>query len=77
MRALTSVNVTRADEEEEEYDFEYSDEDQEETDVGLENTYYAAKALRGEDPQAALEAFKEASCTDSEIVFHAAKGIGA
>lgn len=52
---------TRADEEEEEYDFEYSDEEQEETDVDLENTYYAAKALKTEDPAAAVEAFREAS----------------
>ena len=51
----------RGDEEEEEYDFEYSDEEEEETDVDLENSYYAAKALKLEDPRAAVEAFREVS----------------
>ncbi|CAM9556475.1 unnamed protein product [Ectocarpus sp. 12 AP-2014] len=46
--------------EEEDYDFEYSEEEQEETDVGLENSYYSAKALKAEDPKAAVEAFREA-----------------
>ncbi|CAM9778391.1 unnamed protein product [Ectocarpus sp. 4 AP-2014] len=47
-------------EEEEDYGFEYSEEEQEETDVGLENSYYSAKALKAEDPKAAVEAFREA-----------------
>ncbi|CAM9094694.1 unnamed protein product [Pylaiella littoralis] len=47
------------DEEEEDYDFDYSDEEEEETDVGLENSYYSAKALKAEDPKAAVEAFRE------------------
>eukprot|EP00904_Undaria_pinnatifida_P000042 jgi/Undpi1/10038/HiC_scaffold_28.g12492.m1 len=49
----------RGDGEEEEYDFEYSDEEEEETDVDLENSYYAAKGLKQEDPRAAVEAFRE------------------
>lgn len=50
----------RGEEEEEDYDFDYSDEGEEDTDVDLENTYYAAKALKAEDPKAAVEAFREA-----------------
>ncbi|CAM9757437.1 unnamed protein product, partial [Hapterophycus canaliculatus] len=46
-------------EEEEDYGFEYSDEEEEETDVGLENNYYSAKALKEDDPKAAVEAFRE------------------
>ncbi|CAM9968339.1 unnamed protein product, partial [Ectocarpus sp. 8 AP-2014] len=45
--------------EEEDYDFEYSEEEQEETDVGLENSYYSAKALKAEDPKAAVMAQEE------------------
>lgn len=55
----TCHTCNRGDEEEEEYDFEYSDEEEEETDVDLENSYYAAKALKQEDPRAAVEAFRE------------------
>lgn len=51
----------RGDESEEEYDFEYSDDNEEETDVDLENSYYSAKALKTEDPRAAVEAFREVS----------------
>lgn len=65
---------SRGEEEEEEYDFEYSDEEQEETDVDLENTYYAAKALKAEDPRAAVEAFREASDTSHESSFFSAAG---
>ena len=49
--------------EEEEYDFEYSDEEQETTDFALENKYYSAKAIKAQDPRAAVEAFREASPT--------------
>lgn len=49
----------RGDDSEEEYDFEYSDDEEEETDVDLENRYYSAKALKTEDPRAAVEAFRE------------------
>ena len=63
-------DTRRGDEEEEEYDFEYSDEEEEDTDVhvDLENSYYSAKALKAEDPEAAVEAFREvkvATMTDN------------
>lgn len=62
LSSVTAAACTnRGDESEEEYDFEYSDEEVEETDVDLENSYYSAKVLKGEDPQAAVEAFREAS----------------
>lgn len=57
----------RGEESEEEYDFEYSDEEQEETDVDLENSYYAAKALKGQDPLAAVEAFREVRTSRGEF----------
>lgn len=49
----------RGDDSEEEYDFDYSDDEEEETDVDLENRYYSAKAIKTEDPRAAVEAFRE------------------
>ncbi|CAB1111636.1 unnamed protein product [Ectocarpus sp. CCAP 1310/34] len=52
--------------EEEDYDFEYSEEEQEETDVGLENSYYSAKALKAEDPKAAVEAFRAVMAQEEE-----------
>lgn len=56
----------RGDEEEEDYDFDYSDEGEEDTDVDLENRYYSAKALKAEDPKAAVEAFREARSTQGK-----------
>lgn len=61
--AHTTHGTRRGDEEEEDYDFEYSDEGEEDTDVDLENSYYSAKALKAEDPKAAVEAFREARKT--------------
>ncbi|KAK3606299.1 hypothetical protein CHS0354_037976 [Potamilus streckersoni] len=41
----------------EEYDLEYSEESNSEPDVDLENQYYNSKALKEDDPQAALDSF--------------------
>ena len=42
----------------EEYDLEYSEESNSEPDVDLENQYYNSKALKEDDPKAALESFQ-------------------
>jgi len=42
----------------EEYDLEYSEESNSEPDVDLENQYYNSKALKEDDPRAALESFQ-------------------
>lgn len=40
------------------YDFEYEDEDEEQSgDVDIENKYYNAKQVKGEDPEAAIDEF--------------------
>lgn len=39
------------------YGLEYSEESEDEPDVDLENQYYNSKALKGDDPKAALESF--------------------
>lgn len=40
------------------YDFEYEDGDEEESgDVDVENKYYNAKQLKGDDPEAAIDEF--------------------
>merc|ERR1711990_1394867 len=44
--------------EDEEYDLEYSEESNSEPDVDLENQYYNSKALKEDDPKAALESFQ-------------------
>ncbi|KAK2757970.1 hypothetical protein FQN54_004376 [Arachnomyces sp. PD_36] len=46
-------------ESDQEYDFEYedSDEDQESGDIGIENKYYKAKQIKGEDPDEAIDEF--------------------
>ena len=44
--------------EDEDYDLEYSEESNSEPDVDLENQYYNSKALKEEDPRAALESFQ-------------------
>ncbi|KAH7073400.1 PCI domain-containing protein [Paraphoma chrysanthemicola] len=42
----------------EQYDFEYDDDDDDETgDVDIENKYYNAKQLKGEDPESAIDEF--------------------
>jgi COP9 signalosome complex subunit 2 len=43
--------------EDEDYDLEYSEDSNSEPDVDLENQYYNSKALKEEDPNAALESF--------------------
>ncbi|XP_064607751.1 COP9 signalosome complex subunit 2 [Liolophura sinensis] len=43
----------------EEYDLEYSEESNSEPDVDLENQYYNSKALKEDDPRAALESFQK------------------
>ncbi|ESP05558.1 hypothetical protein LOTGIDRAFT_181363 [Lottia gigantea] len=45
--------------EDEEYDLEYSEESNSEPDVDLENQYYNSKALKDDDPKAALESFQK------------------
>lgn len=49
-----------SDVDEETYDFEYEDDGSEEgaSDIDIENTYYNAKALKDDDPRAAIEAMK-------------------
>lgn len=42
---------------EEEYDLEYSEDSNSEPDVDLENQYYNSKALKEDDPRAALASF--------------------
>ncbi|XP_067928080.1 COP9 signalosome complex subunit 2-like [Watersipora subatra] len=42
----------------EEYDLEYSEDSNSEPDVDLENQYYNSKALRSDDPRAALASFQ-------------------
>lgn len=42
---------------EEEYDLEYSEDSNSEPDVDLENQYYNSKALKDDDPLAALASF--------------------
>jgi hypothetical protein len=40
------------------YDFEYEDDDEEQSgDVDIENKYYNAKQLKGEDPEGAIDEF--------------------
>ncbi|KAL5004055.1 hypothetical protein ScPMuIL_017511 [Solemya velum] len=43
----------------EEYDLEYSEESNSEPDVDLENQYYNSKALKEDDPRAALDSFQK------------------
>lgn len=44
--------------EDEDYDLEYSEDSNSEPDVDLENQYYNSKALKEEDPKAALDSFQ-------------------
>jgi len=44
--------------EDEDYDLEYSEDSNSEPDVDLENQYYNSKALKENDPKAALESFQ-------------------
>jgi COP9 signalosome complex subunit 2 len=40
------------------YDFEYEDEDEEQSgDVDIENKYYNAKQVKGDDPESAIDEF--------------------
>jgi COP9 signalosome complex subunit 2 len=40
------------------YDFEYEDDDEEQSgDVDIENKYYNAKQLKGDEPEAAIDEF--------------------
>merc|ERR1712004_272216 len=45
--------------EDEDYDLEYSEDSNSEPDVDLENQYYNSKALKEDDPKAALESFQK------------------
>ena len=44
--------------EDEDYDLEYSEDSNSEPDVDLENQYYNSKALKEDEPKAALESFQ-------------------
>ncbi|XP_003741080.1 COP9 signalosome complex subunit 2 [Galendromus occidentalis] len=44
---------------EEDYDLEYSEDDDSQPDVDLENQYYNSKALKQDDPKAALQSFQK------------------
>merc|ERR1712018_382346 len=46
------------DDQDEDYDLEYSEDSNSEPDVDLENQYYNSKALKEEDPKAALDSFQ-------------------
>ncbi len=45
--------------EDEDYDLEYSEDSNSEPDVDLENQYYNSKALKEDNPKAALESFQK------------------
>ena len=45
--------------EEEDYDLEYSKDSNSEPNVGWENQYYNSKALKEDDPKAALSSFQK------------------
>lgn len=47
------------DDETDDYDLEYSEDSNSEPDVDLENQYYNSKALKEDDPRAALESFQK------------------
>lgn len=57
-----------SDADEETYDFEYEDDgsDEEGGDVDLENQYYNAKALKEDDPKAAVEALKKVLAAEGD-----------
>lgn len=40
------------------YDFDYEDDDQEDIDADVENKYYQAKNLRGDEPERALSEWR-------------------
>lgn len=49
------------------YDFEYEDDDDEQDgDVDVENKYYSAKQLKGDDPEAAIEEFLSVPALEEE-----------
>jgi len=50
----------------EEYDLEYSTDSNSEPDVDLENQYYNSKALKEDDPHAALESFEKVLFLEQE-----------
>eukprot|EP00795_Rhopilema_esculentum_P005931 gene5931-11277_t len=52
--------------EDEEYDLEYSEDSNSEPDVDLENQYYNSKALKEDDPNAALESFSKVLVLEQE-----------
>ncbi|ODH40780.1 COP9 signalosome complex subunit 2 [Paracoccidioides brasiliensis] len=55
------------DSDQEEYDFEYEDEDDdEEADVGIENKYYNAKQIKGDNPEEAIAEFLEVPALEEE-----------
>lgn len=48
----------RADLHDHRYDFDYEDEDDEESgDIGIENKYYNAKQMKGDNPEEAVDEF--------------------
>ena len=55
------------DEDEEEYDLVYSEDSNSEPDVDLENQYYNSKALKEENPTAALDSFQKVLQRFSEL----------
>merc|ERR1712080_204745 len=52
--------------EDEDYDLEYSEDSNSEPDVDLENQYYNSKALKEDDPHAALESFEKVLFLEQE-----------
>lgn len=56
MKDDTTVTMSDA---EEDYELEYSEDDDSQPDVDLENQYYNSKALKEDDPQAALQSFQK------------------
>jgi COP9 signalosome complex subunit 2 len=59
----------------EEYDFEYEEDDEEQPDADLENRYYAAKALKEEGAERALEAFEQiVAAQDEPCEWYARRG---
>ncbi|KAK8192355.1 PCI domain-containing protein [Phyllosticta paracitricarpa] len=53
--------------EQEDYDFEYEDDDDEQTgDVDIENKYYGAKQMKGDNPEDAIDEFLGVPALESE-----------
>ena len=62
--STTHASAPRDDEED--YGFDYEDDEGSEPDASLENQYYNAKAMKDDDPRAALDSFKGVLETETD-----------